>query len=110
MAQWVKNLPEMQETQGTRILSLGQKDPLEEEMATCSNILAWRIHWTEEPGGIQSVGSKESDNTEGMEHVCSQGKCLVPYLSQMKCGNYWYYLAKGTGRGWKREIHVTYGK
>ena len=88
MTQWVKNLPEMQETQETRILSLGQKDPLEEEMATCSNILACGIPWTEEPGGIQSVGSKESDKTEGMEHVCRQGKCLVPCLPQMKCGNY----------------------
>ena len=36
----------------------GQKDPLEEEMATCSNILAWRIPWTEEPGGLQSIGSQ----------------------------------------------------
>ena len=50
-----KNLPEMQETQEIWILSLGQKDPLDEEMATCSNILAWRIPWTEEPGGLQSV-------------------------------------------------------
>ena len=62
----------MQETQETRILSLDQKDPLDEEMATSSNILAWKIPWTEEPGGIQSVGSKESDKTEGMEHVCKK--------------------------------------
>ena len=48
----------------------------------------WRMPWTEEPGGIQSVGSKESDKTEGMEQVCRQGKCLVPCLPQMKCGNY----------------------
>ena len=45
----------MQETQ---VLSLGQKDPLMEEMAALSNILAWRIPWTEEPGGLQSVGSQ----------------------------------------------------
>ena len=49
----VKNLPAMQETQ---VPSLGQKDPLEKEMATHSNILAWKIPWTEEPGGLQFTG------------------------------------------------------
>ena len=48
-----QNLPAMQET-GVR--SLGQEDPLEEDMATHSSLLAWRISWTEEPGGIQSMG------------------------------------------------------
>ena len=51
MAQWVKNSPAMQEPQ---IRSLGREDPLEEEMATPSSILAWKIPWTEEPGGLQS--------------------------------------------------------
>ena len=56
----VKNLPAMQETQ---VQSLGWEDPLEEEMATHSSILAWRISWTEESGGLQSDGvAKESDN------------------------------------------------
>ena len=50
----VKNLPTMQETQ---IQSLGWEDPLEKEMTTHSNILAWRIPWTEEPGGLQFMGS-----------------------------------------------------
>ena len=45
----------MQETQ---VLSLGQKDPLDKEMATPSNILAWEIPWAEEPGGLQSMGSQ----------------------------------------------------
>ena len=45
----------MQETQETGIQSLGQEDPLEEEMATLSSILAWKIPWTEEPDGLQSV-------------------------------------------------------
>ena len=49
----VKNLPAMQETW---VPSLGWEDPLEEEMATHSNILAWRILWTEEPGRLQSKG------------------------------------------------------
>ena len=51
----VKNLPAMQET---RVRSLGQEDSLEKEMATHSSILAWRIPWTEEPGGLQSIGSQ----------------------------------------------------
>ena len=55
MSQMVKNLPTMQET-GVR--SLGREDALENEMATRSSILAWRIPWTEEPGGLQSMGSQ----------------------------------------------------
>ena len=50
MAQQVKNLPAMQETQGTRDQSLGQEDPLEKGMTTHSSIVTWRIPWTEEPG------------------------------------------------------------
>ena len=58
----VKNLPAMRETQ---VRSLGQEDPLEKGMATHSNILAWRIPWTEEPGRLYSPwGGKESDTTE----------------------------------------------
>ena len=53
VAQMVKNLPVMQETW---VQSLGQKDPLEKGMATHSSILAWRIPWTEEPGGPQFMG------------------------------------------------------
>ena len=55
VAQMVKNLPAMQETW---VRSLGQEDPLEKEMATHSSILAWRIPWTEEPGGLQATGSQ----------------------------------------------------
>ena len=55
MAQPVKNLPAMQETQQMRIQSLGQEDPLEEETATHSSILAWKISWTEDPGRLQSM-------------------------------------------------------
>ena len=54
MAQQVKNRHAIQETQETRVQSLGREDPLEEEMATCSSILAWKTPWTEEPGGLQS--------------------------------------------------------
>ena len=52
VAQRVKNLSAMQEMQETRVRSLGWEDPLEREMATCSCILAWKIPWTEEPGGL----------------------------------------------------------
>ena len=55
MAQTGKNLPVMQETQ---VRSLDWEDPLEEGMATHSGILAWRILWTEEPGGLQFMGSQ----------------------------------------------------
>ena len=50
--------------QWTRVPSLGQEDPLEEEMATHSSILAWEIPWTEEPGWLQSMGSQELDTTQ----------------------------------------------
>ena len=60
----VKSLPATQETQEMWVRSLGQEDPLEEGMATHPSILAWRILWTEEPGGLQSMGSKESNTTE----------------------------------------------
>ena len=56
MAQWSRIHLLIQETQETRVQSLGWEDPLQEEMATCSSILAWEILWTEEPGGLQSIG------------------------------------------------------
>ena len=61
MAQRLKCLPAMWETW---VRSLGWEDRLEKKMATHSSILAWRIPWVEEPGGLQSTGRKESDTTE----------------------------------------------
>jgi len=55
----VKNCLPAQETQEAWVRSLGPEDPLEEGMATHSSILAWRIPWTEEHGGLQSMGGKE---------------------------------------------------
>ena len=66
MVQLAKNLPEVQET---RVQSLGWEDALEKGMATHSSTLAWRIPWTEEPGGLQSMGSKESDTTKQVTHT-----------------------------------------
>ena len=54
----VKNPPARQEPQETWVRSLGLENPLEEGMATHSSILSWRIPWTEEPGGLQSIGSQ----------------------------------------------------
>ena len=61
----VKTLPAIQRIQ---VRSLDQEDPLEEKMATHSSILAWEILWTEEPSGLQSMGHKESDTTEQLNH------------------------------------------
>ena len=74
----------MQEMQEVRVRSLGWEDPLEQEMATYCSILAWRIPWIGEPGGLQSQGHKESDATEHTQgiggHVCirrrtQRGRC-----------------------------------
>ena len=58
MAHQVKNLPAMQKLQEMQVQSLGQKDPLDEGMATHSNNLVWKIPWTEQPGGPQSIASQ----------------------------------------------------
>ena len=55
--------------QVTQVQSLGREDPLEEEMATHSSIFAWRIPWTEEPGGLQSIGSQRVGYDWATEHT-----------------------------------------
>ena len=59
IVQMVKNLPAIQETW---VQSLGEEDPLEKEMTSQSNLLAWRIPWTEEPGGLQSMGLQRAEH------------------------------------------------
>ena len=88
----VTRLP-MQELQETWARSLGQEDPLEEKMATHSSILAWRIPWTEEPGGLQSmVQSMESQRSDTTEPTCtgtwamSQVNFLILWLSSTYVG------------------------
>ena len=56
----VKNLPTMQRLRWMQVQFLGWEDPLEKEMVTCFSILVWRIPWTEEPGGLQYMGSQKS--------------------------------------------------
>ena len=66
-----KNLPAMQEPQKTQVWSLGWEDLLEEGMATDSHILAWRSPWTEEPGGLQSIGSQRGTRLKRLRtHTC----------------------------------------
>ena len=74
MVQRLKRLPAMWETW---VRSLGWEDPLEKEMATHSSILAWRIPWMEETGGLQSMGLKESDTTEQL-HITSLHFWAIP--------------------------------
>ena len=80
MVQRLQRLPAVWETW---VRSLGREDPLEKEMATHSSILAWRIPWMEELGGLQSMGGKESDTTslsrslsKGISHVTRYKKEL----------------------------------
>ena len=80
VAQLVKNLPAMQETW---VQSLGQEDPLEEGMATHSCTLAWRIPWTEGPGGVQSMGSQESDMTEQQNLLLCHLLAVGSWASQL---------------------------
>ena len=63
MAQQVKSPPAIEETQEVQVQSLGQEDPLEEEMAAHCNILAWKIPWTEESGGLQPIGLQTKSQT-----------------------------------------------
>ena len=79
----VKNLPAMQETQ---VQSLNWEDPLEKRMATDSNILAWRIPWVEEPGGLtksQTCDHKESDMTEQL---------ILAHFTFLSLGNQDFWL------------------
>ena len=101
MAQRLKRLPEMRETW---VRSQGWEDSLEKEMATHSSILAWRIPWTEEPGGLQSTGSQRVRHDwvtslykpilliqgQNIKHICLPSLSTVAiFLSQYICGLIW---------------------
>ena len=88
VAQWVKNLPAMQETQETWVWFLGQEDPLEKEIGTYSSIPAWKIPWAEEPGGWYPMVCKESDKTEQLSmHIALE--MLEENLRQSKIKSQW---------------------
>ena len=78
VAQRVKNLPAMQETW---VRSLGWEDPLEEGMATHSSILAWRIPWTEEAGGLQSIGSQRVGHDWATKHSTAHHHLAQKWLA-----------------------------
>ena len=89
MAQTVKNLPVMWET---RVQSLGWEDPLEKGMATHTSVLAWRIPWTEEPGGPESMGSQRAghNGATSFTGVGDECDCLMAstFLSATLLGNW----------------------
>ena len=92
VAQTVKHLPAMQETW---VRSLGQEDPLEKEMATHSSILAWRIPWTEEPGGLQSMGSQRvrHDWASSLHFIiCKQRNTDLSFLFLNQVVKFWQNL------------------
>ena len=70
VAQWMKNLPAVQKMQETWVRSLVQEDPLEKDMATHSSILAWRIPWMEESGGLQSIELQRVRHDWACTHAC----------------------------------------
>ena len=83
----------MQETQETRVLLLGQEEPLEKGMATYPSILAWRTAWTEEPGGLQSMGLQSRTQLNRLSthaasvQVCLLLSCLDATQSRLSCFN-----------------------
>ena len=97
VAQMVKNLSAMQETQ---VQALGWEDPLEKGMTTHSSILAWKTPWTEEPGRLHSWGSKESETTERITlshfHNRGAGSCKhSPFASWENGQHLWQKVLRG---------------
>ena len=115
VAQTVKNLPTVQETicnsgdhlqfrrpsvmQETQVRALGQEDPLEEGMATHSSILAWKIPWTGEPGGLQSMEFQRVEHDWVSEHARMQAvfHCVVPTRPQLQLRFILYKCHLGAG-------------
>ena len=98
MAQMVKNLPVILETW---VRSLGEEDTLEKAMVTHSNILAWRIPWTKEPGGLQSMESQKlghdsSTNTFTFHHAASLRPTLFDLKFRLSCD---FGVAEASDRG-----------
>ena len=83
MAHQVKNLPAMQKLQEMQVQSLGQKDPLDEGMATHSNNLVWKIPWTEQPGGLLSTGLQR------VKHDVAHNACTHEDFSIKHFSSYW---------------------
>ena len=99
MAQWVKNLPAMQETQETWVWSLGWEAPLEKEMATHSSIFAWGVPWTQEPRGLQSIGPQKVghnlETKQQWQHPYAAG--IILFILHRKTGVLWPQSQKAGG-------------
>ena len=98
----VKNPPEVQEMQDMWVRSLNREDPLETEMATYSSILAWKLPWTEEPGGLQSVGSQRVRGDWAHMNAMHKGEKRVRYVTVRLRG----ILAPEKGPG-EHGVHVV---
>ena len=85
VAQRLKHLPAMQETW---VQSLSQEDPLEKEMATHSSILAWRIPWTEEPGGLQSTGSQRVGHEKKIKNKKKKSWTRLSDFTSLTCAGW----------------------
>ena len=83
MAQWIKNLPARQETQNTWVHSLGQEDPLEEEMATYPSIFAWKISWPEELGRLKPKGLDMTEQLSTLKAPQRENSLVLSTLSVM---------------------------
>ena len=113
-AQTVKNPPAVWETQ---VQSLSQEDPLENEMATHSSILAWRIPWTEEPGGLQSMESRGVEQDWAMATHSSTLAWRIPWMEEpgrlqsmgsQRVGHNWATsLSRFTFMHWRRKWQPT---
>ena len=107
----VKNPPAMQELQETWVWSLGREDPLEKGIATCSTTLAWRMPWTEEPGGLQSTGlHRVGHNWSDLaySHTLPLLTEWIIHLSLTLCVySLWIYLRAGWGRNKRRLVEFT---
>ena len=100
MSQWERICLPMQELQ---VPSLGREDPLEQEMATHSSILAWKISWVEEPGGLHSMGSRRVRHDWASTHVCYM--CQVAEYGRKEIMYNWSRV-EGFCRGWERRMEV----
>ena len=88
--------------QETRVRPLGREDPLKKEMATRSSILAWRIPWIEEPGGLRFMGSQGSDTTWQLNH---QGERLPTSCLSPSSAEFWFW--KGCFSSWGHSSRQT---
>ena len=85
LPKWLSDKESACQTQETWVRPLGGEDPLEKEMATHSSIVAWKSPWTEEPGGLQSMGLQESDTTKQLNNVFVGN----PNQGKRRSGSFW---------------------